>query len=155
MKITTFSKIAALNKNMYCNQHSSVIFTPEESTYSSVSSDSCEYYQTEIFDQLPSIQASRPEQNRSEEQLEPGNQSRGPRDKASTVPLRNLAVSIQAKRDARWESLLHIPQTCFFPFYILHSYPTGRHPCCYHLKHNMIGVYAYLLHIKKKKIQEK
>lgn len=86
----------------------------EESTYSSVSSDSCEYYQTEIFDQLPSIQASRPEQNRSEEQLEPGNQSRGPRDKASTVPLRNLAVSIQAKRDARERRKMQISNIGFW-----------------------------------------
>ncbi|CAK6973423.1 transmembrane channel-like protein 7 [Scomber scombrus] len=86
----------------------------EESACSTVSSDTYEYYQTEIFDQLPSIQATRPEQNRSEEQLEHGNLSRGPRDKASTVPLRNLAVCIQAKRDARERRKMQISNIGFW-----------------------------------------
>lgn len=79
---------------------------------STLSSDSCEYYQTEIFDLLPSIQASRPEQNRhdfSEETNQGGREageksgqlSRGPRDKTSMQPLRNLAMCIQGKRGAK------------------------------------------------------
>ena len=87
-----------------------VIFTTDEST---LSSESCEYYQTEIFDLLPSVQASRPDQNRhgpleateaysavvkahSDSHL-----SRGSRDKAPLQPLRNLAMCLQAKRGAR------------------------------------------------------
>uniref|UniRef100_A0A3Q1ET00 Transmembrane channel-like protein n=1 Tax=Acanthochromis polyacanthus TaxID=80966 RepID=A0A3Q1ET00_9TELE len=86
-----------------------------ESTQSTLSSDSCEYYQTEIFDQLPSVQASRPEQNRyghleaceayqggpeSGERINQGHPSRGQRDKTSEEPLRNLAMCIQGKRSA-------------------------------------------------------
>ncbi|KAA8595165.1 hypothetical protein FQN60_012300 [Etheostoma spectabile] len=100
-------------------EHNTVNFMrllSDESTRSTVSSDSCEYYQTEIFDQLPSIQASRPEQDRqchweaSEahqggpqvgERISHGHLSRGPKDKASTQPLRNMVMSIQGKRDAR------------------------------------------------------
>ncbi|XP_056227612.1 transmembrane channel-like protein 7 [Seriola aureovittata] len=89
----------------------------DESTHSTLSLDSdYEYYHTEIFDQLPSIQACRPEQNRQgvlevcevyQGSPEPGDKlinghlSRGPRDKLSTQPLRNLAMCIQAKRDTR------------------------------------------------------
>ncbi|XP_042287241.1 transmembrane channel-like protein 7 isoform X2 [Thunnus maccoyii] len=73
----------------------------DESTISTLSADSCEYYQTEIFDQLPSVQATRAEQNRPEEQLGHGHLTRGPRDKASMQPLRSLAMCIQGKRDAR------------------------------------------------------
>ncbi|XP_022611181.1 transmembrane channel-like protein 7 isoform X1 [Seriola dumerili] len=89
----------------------------DESTQSTLSLDSdYEYYQTEIFDQLPSIQACRPEQNRQGvlevcevyqgspepgEKLINGHLSRGPRDKLSMQPLRNLAMCIQAKRDTR------------------------------------------------------
>uniref|UniRef100_A0A3Q4N9V7 Transmembrane channel-like protein n=1 Tax=Neolamprologus brichardi TaxID=32507 RepID=A0A3Q4N9V7_NEOBR len=87
-----------------------------ESTVSTLSSDSCEYYQTEIFDLLPSIQASRPEQNRhdfSEETNQGGREageksgqlSRGPRDKTSMQPLRNLPMCIQGKRDAERRKL--------------------------------------------------
>ncbi|XP_041642293.1 transmembrane channel-like protein 7 [Cheilinus undulatus] len=78
----------------------------DESTQSTLSSDSCEYYQTEIFDQLPSVQALRliqthqggpePGGNINHKQLQ-----RGPRDKTSTQPLRNLVMCIQGKRDAR------------------------------------------------------
>ncbi|CAJ1053728.1 transmembrane channel-like protein 7 [Xyrichtys novacula] len=75
----------------------------EESTQSTLSSDSCEYYQTEIFDQLPSIQAIRPAQANqggpeSGERTSYGALSR---DKTSTQPLRNLVMCIQGKRDAR------------------------------------------------------
>uniref|UniRef100_A0A3Q3W1X3 Transmembrane channel-like protein n=1 Tax=Mola mola TaxID=94237 RepID=A0A3Q3W1X3_MOLML len=62
------------------------------STYSSLS-ESCEYYQTEIYDQLPSIQANR---------------SQWPKVKESTQPLRNLALCMQGKRDTRWDRVLNI-----------------------------------------------
>ncbi|XP_026214982.1 transmembrane channel-like protein 7 [Anabas testudineus] len=85
-----------------------------ESTGSTLSSDSCEYYQTEIFDQLPSVQASRPVQNRptlvepceayqggpESEELRTGHLPRGQRDKVSVQPLKQLALCIQAKREA-------------------------------------------------------
>ncbi|KAM8879880.1 transmembrane channel-like protein 7 [Spinachia spinachia] len=83
----------------------------EESTISAASLDSCEYYQTEIFDQLPSIQASRPEQVRQglwgaceAHQGGPKAAERighGHKDKAFTQPLRNLVMCIQGKRGAR------------------------------------------------------
>lgn len=101
---------------------SHVILTTDESTQSTLSLDSCEYYQTEIFDQLPSVQACRHGQNgqgvsdvsegyqyspvQLGENLNNGHLSRGPRDKASMQPLRNLAMCIQAKRGARWASYL-------------------------------------------------
>lgn len=80
---------------------------------SSLSSDSCEYYQTEIYDQLPSVQASRSghESQGTLERRNVGpesgdNVNRGPlprplKDKESTLPIRNLTMCIQAKRDAR------------------------------------------------------
>ncbi|KAM6939796.1 transmembrane channel-like protein 7 [Xenentodon cancila] len=86
------------------------------SAESSLSSDSCEYYQTEIFDLLPSVQASRPEQNRHDllgasdayrcgsdpvEGHSSRHLSRGPRDKTSMQPLKNLALCMQGKRGAR------------------------------------------------------
>ncbi|XP_008278488.1 transmembrane channel-like protein 7 [Stegastes partitus] len=97
----------------------------EESTHSTLSSDSCEYYQTEIFDQLPSIQASRPEQNRHGSLggcggSEPGQRlshdhlSRGPRDKTSVQPLRNLPMCIQAKRSARDRRKMQISNIGFW-----------------------------------------
>lgn len=74
-----------------------------ESTQSTLSSDSCEYYQTEIFDLLPSTQAIRPIQ--AQESPEPedsyGYVSRGARDKTSTKPLRHLVMCIQGKRETR------------------------------------------------------
>ncbi|XP_062244704.1 transmembrane channel-like protein 7 [Platichthys flesus] len=88
----------------------------DESTHSTLSVDSCEYYQTEIFDQLPSIQASRPEPRIQDflegceayqgcteptERLGDSHLSRGSRDKVSLQPLRNLPMCIQAKRGAR------------------------------------------------------
>lgn len=101
----------------------------EESTQSTLSSDSCEYYQMEIFDQLPSIQASRPEQNRhgpleayedyhggpeSGERISQGHPSRGPRDKMSEEPLRNLAMCIQGKRSARERRKMQISNIGFW-----------------------------------------
>lgn len=80
---------------------------------SSLSSDSYEYYQTEIYEQLPSVQASRcghdsqgtwerrnigPE---SGDSIIHGSLHRPQKDKESTLPIRHLAMSIQAKRDAR------------------------------------------------------
>uniref|UniRef100_A0A672F9G5 Transmembrane channel-like protein n=1 Tax=Salarias fasciatus TaxID=181472 RepID=A0A672F9G5_SALFA len=94
----------------------------KESTQSTVSSDSCEYYQMEIFDLLPSVQASRPEPSRSVEQggaesqarLGHGPLSQGPRDKASTQPLRNLALCMQGKRAARCVRLNRAPDVIGF-----------------------------------------
>ncbi|KAM9857212.1 transmembrane channel-like protein 7 [Aulostomus maculatus] len=86
----------------------------DESTQSTLSSESCEYYQRELFDQLPSIQASRPWHNRLggselEEQLGHGQLSRGTRNKASTLPLRSLTMCIQGKKDARDRRMM---ETC-------------------------------------------
>nr|XP_040041737.1 transmembrane channel-like protein 7 [Gasterosteus aculeatus aculeatus] len=101
----------------------------EESTVSSASSDSCEYYQTEIFDQLPSIQASRPEQDRqalwgasephqggpeAAERIGHDHLSRGPKDKAFTEPLRNLVMCIQGKRGARDRRKMQISNIGFW-----------------------------------------
>lgn len=95
------------------------IFTTDESICSDLSSESCEYYQTEIYEQLPSVQASRAEQNRldvlessevnqggSVPEASHGRLPRGQRDKVSMQPLKNMPLSIQAKRDARWENLI-------------------------------------------------
>ncbi|KAF1394843.1 hypothetical protein PFLUV_G00005340 [Perca fluviatilis] len=113
-------------------EHNNVNFMrllSDESNRSTVSSDSCEYYQTEIFDQLPSIQASRPEQDRqcrweaSEayqdvpevgERISRGLLSRGPKDKASTQPLRNMVMCIQGKRDARDRRKMQISSIGFW-----------------------------------------
>ncbi|XP_026159193.1 transmembrane channel-like protein 7 [Mastacembelus armatus] len=90
----------------------------DESTYSDmdpINMDSCEYYQTEIFDQLPSIQVFRPgwngqgfsdacEADQSAPDMGESSQGqllKGPKDKASVLPLRKLAMCIQAKREAR------------------------------------------------------
>ncbi|KAF6739005.1 Transmembrane channel-like protein 7 [Oryzias melastigma] len=99
--------------------HKSVNFMrllSDESTRSTVSSDSCEYYETEIYDLLPSVQACRLEQSRygpsegsedgslgpeSTEGESNGYRARGPRDKASVPPLRNLPVCMQGKRGIR------------------------------------------------------
>ncbi|XP_072240432.1 transmembrane channel-like protein 7 [Leuresthes tenuis] len=101
----------------------------DESTRSTLSSDSCEYYQTEIFDLLPSIQASRPEQSRNgpfeasqayrdglgpAEGISHGHLSRGPRDKASLQPLRNLPMCIQGKRQARERRKMQINNIGFW-----------------------------------------
>lgn len=92
------------------------LFLADESIQSTLSSDSYEYYQTEIFDLLPSVQASRSEQNRqgalnaseahegasgAVEDFSHSPVSRGPRDKTFLQPLRNLAMCMQAKRGAR------------------------------------------------------
>ncbi|KAM4584062.1 transmembrane channel-like protein 7 isoform 2-T2 [Odontesthes bonariensis] len=101
----------------------------DESTRSTQSSDSCEYYQTEIFDLLPSIQASRPEQSRNgpleaneayrggsgpAEGISHGHLSRGPRDKASLQPLRNLPMCMQGKRQARERRKMQISNIGFW-----------------------------------------
>ncbi|KAF3844026.1 hypothetical protein F7725_016074 [Dissostichus mawsoni] len=94
----------------------------DDSTHSTVSSDSCEYYQTEIFDLLPSIQASRPEQSRKPseayqdgpvpgEESVHGQLSSGPRDKAPTQPLRNMVLCIQGKRSARERRKMQISES--------------------------------------------
>ncbi|XP_076584664.1 transmembrane channel-like protein 7 isoform X2 [Chaetodon auriga] len=98
----------------------------DESTHSSLSSDSCEYYQTEIFDQLPSIQAIRLQQStqgvlgapeayqggpESTERIGNGHLSK---DKASTQPLRNLVMCIQGKRDARDRRKMQISNIGFW-----------------------------------------
>ncbi|KAK1885745.1 Transmembrane channel-like protein 7 [Dissostichus eleginoides] len=94
----------------------------DDSTHSTVSSDSCEYYQTEIFDLLPSIQASRPEQSRKPseayqdgpvpgEESVHGHLSNGPRDKAPTQPLRNMVICIQGKRSTRERRKMQISES--------------------------------------------
>ncbi|GAA6220228.1 transmembrane channel-like protein 7 [Lates japonicus] len=108
-------------------EHNAVSFMrllSDESTHSSLSTDSCEYYQTEIYDQLPSTQQNR--QGFSEvcetyqgsqepgEKLSNGPLSRGPRDRASMQPLRNLAMCIQAKRDARDRRKIEISNVGFW-----------------------------------------
>lgn len=99
-----------------------IILPKDESTRSTVSSDSCEYYETEIYDLLPSVQACRLEQSRygpsegsedgslgpeSTEGESNGYRARGPRDKASVPPLRNLPVCMQGKRGIRWASVIN------------------------------------------------
>ncbi|XP_044047327.1 transmembrane channel-like protein 7 isoform X2 [Siniperca chuatsi] len=101
----------------------------DESTHSTLSSDSCEYYQTEIFDQLPSVQAIRPEQNKQGfwescqasqggpepgEKISHGHLSRGPKDKTSTQPLRNLVICIQGKRETRDRRKMQISNIGFW-----------------------------------------
>ncbi|XP_054460456.1 transmembrane channel-like protein 7 [Anoplopoma fimbria] len=101
----------------------------DDSTRSTLSSDSCEYYQTEIFDLLPSIQASRPQQDRAGlweaceahqggpeagERISHGHLSRGPKDKTSTQPLRNLVMCIQGKRGARERRKMQISNIGFW-----------------------------------------
>ncbi|XP_070771490.1 transmembrane channel-like protein 8 [Enoplosus armatus] len=113
-------------------EHNTVNFMrllSDESTHSTLSSDSCEYYQTEIFDQLPSVQAIRPEQNRQDfcepcqahqgglqagERISHGPLSRGPKDKTPTQPLRGLAMCIQGKRDARERRKMQISNVGFW-----------------------------------------
>uniref|UniRef100_A0A3Q3B8G9 Transmembrane channel-like protein n=1 Tax=Kryptolebias marmoratus TaxID=37003 RepID=A0A3Q3B8G9_KRYMA len=89
------------------------VFSADESIQSTLSSDSYEYYQTEIFDLLPSVQASRPEQDRhgaldanevyggAPGSAEDSGHGVGTRDKTSLQPLRNLALCMQGKRGAR------------------------------------------------------
>ncbi|TMS23978.1 Transmembrane channel-like protein 7 [Larimichthys crocea] len=98
----------------------------DESTQSTLSSDSCEYYQTEIFDQLPSIQASRPEQSTQGlcdvhqggpepgESISHGHLSRGAKDKESTQPLKNMVMCIQGKRTARERRKMQINNIGFW-----------------------------------------
>ncbi|XP_018520292.1 LOW QUALITY PROTEIN: transmembrane channel-like protein 7 [Lates calcarifer] len=108
-------------------EHNAVSFMrllSDESTHSSLSTDSCEYYQTEIFDQLPSTQQNRQGfsdvcetyQGSQElgEKLSNGPLSRGPRDRASMQPLKNLAMCIQAKRDARDRRKMEISNVGFW-----------------------------------------
>ncbi|XP_060906360.1 transmembrane channel-like protein 7 isoform X3 [Labrus mixtus] len=87
-------------------EHNSVSFLRLLSEESTQSSDSYEYYQTEIFDQLPSVQALRPVQAYQGgpelgKRISHGQLPPGPRDKTSTQPLRNLVTCIQGKRGAR------------------------------------------------------
>ncbi|XP_054897485.1 transmembrane channel-like protein 7 [Poeciliopsis prolifica] len=101
----------------------------DESIESTLSSDSCEYYQTEIFDLLPSVQAVRSQQDsygtlktsevyqggpRPEEAFGTENQSRGPRDKLSLQPLRNLPICMQGKRSARERRKMQISDIGFW-----------------------------------------
>ncbi|XP_069386898.1 transmembrane channel-like protein 7 isoform X2 [Paralichthys olivaceus] len=112
-------------------EHRSVNFMrllSDESTHSTLSLDSCEYYQTEIFDQLPSIQACRPgssiqdilEASEAQGSTEPGEKpsngppSKGSRDKESMHPLRNLPMCIKAKRGARVRRKMQISNIGFW-----------------------------------------
>lgn len=81
---------------------------------SSLSLDSYEYYQTEIYEQLPSIQASRSGHDSQGtwerrniglelgDSISHGSLHRRQKDKESTLPIKHLTMCIQAKRDARW-----------------------------------------------------
>lgn len=91
-----------------------VPWTLDDSVQSSLSSDSYEYYQTEIYDQLPSVQACRSGHDsqgtwerrnvgpESGDNICYGSLHRPQKDKESTLPIRHLTMCIQAKRDARW-----------------------------------------------------
>lgn len=88
----------------------SVIPTPDSSQSSSDSD--YEYYQTEIFEQLPSTRAIHSSQNTQPVQEggpEPGSGTgsalppRRLKDKESAQPLKSMALCIQAKREVRWE----------------------------------------------------
>lgn len=93
-----------------------VILTPESSQSSSDSD--YEYYQTEIFEQLPSTRAIHSSQNTQpvqERGPEPGSSissglpSSRLKDKESAQPLKSMALCIQAKREVRWEgTFLHL-----------------------------------------------
>ncbi|XP_017272484.1 transmembrane channel-like protein 7 isoform X1 [Kryptolebias marmoratus] len=98
----------------------------DESIQSTLSSDSYEYYQTEIFDLLPSVQASRPEQDRhgaldanevyggAPGSAEDSGHGVGTRDKTSLQPLRNLALCMQGKRGARERRKMQISNIGFW-----------------------------------------
>lgn len=85
--------------------------TAAESDQSSSDSD-YEYYHTEIFEQLPSIQAIHSSQKTQPVQTgahEPGGSiscdpSRRLKEKESAQPLKNMAISIPAKRAVRWDT---------------------------------------------------
>lgn len=99
---------------------------PDESMESSLSSDSYEYYHTEIYDQLPSVQASRSGHDgqgtwerrivapESGDNISYGSLRRPQKDKESTLPIRNLTMCIEAKRGARWVGLLETLIICSF-----------------------------------------
>ncbi|CAB1344383.1 unnamed protein product [Coregonus sp. 'balchen'] len=80
----------------------------EESCSSTVTEESCVYYQTEIFDQLPSSLARRTHHHQDRGttetshpvEMHPG-QAGGARDRAPTQPIRSLPVCMQGKREAR------------------------------------------------------
>ncbi|MED6251447.1 hypothetical protein ATANTOWER_030898 [Ataeniobius toweri] len=101
----------------------------DESIESTLSSDSCEYYQTEIYELLPSVQAVRSQQDtydtlKSSEAYHGGQgpeegfgrdtQSRGAREKVSLQPLRNLAMCMQGKRGARERRKMQISNIGFW-----------------------------------------
>ncbi|XP_051966802.1 transmembrane channel-like protein 8 isoform X2 [Xyrauchen texanus] len=76
----------------------------DESSGSVVSSDSCEYYQTEIFGLLPSSQAHRRQQQKIHPDALTHDQNERfllDREWKSSVPLKALPFSMQDKRDIR------------------------------------------------------
>ncbi|XP_055358665.1 transmembrane channel-like protein 7 isoform X2 [Betta splendens] len=97
----------------------------EESTCSDLSSD-YEYYQTDIYELLPSVQASRAEQSGPGLESSGANQGgpgpeeshgrlvRGQTDKGSMQPLKSMPVCIQAKRDARERRKMHLQDAGFW-----------------------------------------
>lgn len=102
------------------NNESCGILTAVGSDQSSSDSD-YEYYQTEIFEQLPSIQAIHSSQNKQPVQEgahEPGGSigcgtSTRLKDKESAQPLKNMAMCIQAKRDIRWDGTFPLLRPVF------------------------------------------
>ncbi|XP_068176898.1 transmembrane channel-like protein 7 isoform X2 [Antennarius striatus] len=151
-------------KNM--EEHNDVNFLrlpSDESSHSSLSFDSCEYYQTEIFDQLPSIQASRPEQKSQHfwedsevyqggpehrDNIRRSDASRGHRNKASTQPLRSLVMCIQGKRDARNRRMIQITCTGFWESWRL-SQSVNRKRICAQIGNALSGLllWQHTLHV--------
>ncbi|CAB1344370.1 unnamed protein product [Coregonus sp. 'balchen'] len=98
-----------------CNSVGIMRLVSEESCSSTVTDESRVYYQTEIFDQLPSSLARRTHHHQDRGttetshpvEMHPG-QAGGARDRAPTQPIRSLPVCMQRKREARkrlWEQV--------------------------------------------------
>ncbi|XP_045073590.1 transmembrane channel-like protein 7 [Coregonus clupeaformis] len=91
-----------------CNSVGIMRLVSEESCSSTVTDESRVYYQTEIFDQLPSSLARRTHHHQDRGttetshpvEMHPG-QAGGARDRAPTQPIRSLPVCMQRKREAR------------------------------------------------------
>lgn len=83
-----------------------VTLTTDDDGSQSSSDSEYEYYQMEIFEQLPSTQAIHSSQNTEAFQEggpKPGALSKRLKDKESEQPLKNMALCIRAKREVRWE----------------------------------------------------
>ncbi|XP_045073591.1 transmembrane channel-like protein 7 [Coregonus clupeaformis] len=100
-----------------CNSVGIMRLVSEESCSSTVTDESRVYYQTEIFDQLPSSLARRTHHHQDRGttetshpvEMHPG-QAGGARDRAPTQPIRSLPVCMQRKREARYLVYLNLLQ---------------------------------------------